>query len=318
MFCCLLLSAIKLQASTHCLISGAAWAKLLYRLAVLVTSILSTRGKEAEREKCVTEASDTELGWLSLFKKKKEKKKTHQSIGLDRASLSVCQTSFHCEAVSGHIPLLSASAQRSCGAAPLCHSPPLWPHPHPPVGACTASEVPVPGTPAESIVFPKTILINTHTSQSINTNRIFRGAGQDHCWIYLRVWWFGTWCEYWDCARRSWAPRFDWWLWEWWHTWQRSGTWGGWEKTRINQQPQIKDRSNPADIHRSLTCRWEEQKAMSQGAFEQLGKGRQSEPARPRWTQSTSVPRLERGQQRLRGQDSERCLSPHLLESLNS
>lgn len=42
-FCCLLLSAMKLQASTHCLISGAAWAKLLYKLAVLVTSILSTR-----------------------------------------------------------------------------------------------------------------------------------------------------------------------------------------------------------------------------------------------------------------------------------
>lgn len=68
---------------------------------------------------------------------------------------------------------------------------------------------------------------------------------------------------------------------------------------------------------RSLTCRWEEQKAMSQGPFEQLGKGRQSEPARPRWTQSTFVPRLERRQQRLKGRDSARCLTPHLLESLN-
>lgn len=48
-FCCLVLSAMKLQASTHCLISGAAWAKLLYRLAVLLTSILSTRGRETLR-----------------------------------------------------------------------------------------------------------------------------------------------------------------------------------------------------------------------------------------------------------------------------
>ena len=43
-FCCLLLSAMKLQASTHCLISGAALAKLLYRLAVLLTSIGSSGG----------------------------------------------------------------------------------------------------------------------------------------------------------------------------------------------------------------------------------------------------------------------------------
>lgn len=46
LFCCLVLSAMKLQASTHCLISGAAWAKLLYRLAVLLMSMLSTRGRE--------------------------------------------------------------------------------------------------------------------------------------------------------------------------------------------------------------------------------------------------------------------------------
>lgn len=46
LFCCLVLSAMKLQASTHCLISGAAWAKLLYRLAVLLTSILFTSGTE--------------------------------------------------------------------------------------------------------------------------------------------------------------------------------------------------------------------------------------------------------------------------------
>lgn len=172
---------------------------------------------------------------------------------LDRASLSVCQTSFHCEAVSGRIPLLSASAQRSCGDAPLCHSPPLLPHPHPLVGACTGGEVPIPGTPAEGIAFPKKILIKTNSSQNINTYHIFRGAGQDYCWIYLRVWRFGTWYEYWDCARRSWAPRFDWWLWEWWQTWQRSSTWGGWEKTRINQQAAFKDRINSAEIHREHT-----------------------------------------------------------------
>lgn len=50
-FCCLLLSAMKLQASTHCLISGAAWAKLLYKLAVLVTSILSTRWHSKNKTK---------------------------------------------------------------------------------------------------------------------------------------------------------------------------------------------------------------------------------------------------------------------------
>lgn len=151
MFCCLLLSAIKLQASTHCLISGAAWARLLYRLAVLVTSILSTRGKETAAETGVTAAAThkQEGGHFKI------NKMTYQKIVLDRASLSVCQTSFHCEVVSGHIPLLSASAQRSCAAAPLRHSPPLLPHPHPPVGACTGSEVPVPGTPAERIVFSK-------------------------------------------------------------------------------------------------------------------------------------------------------------------
>lgn len=176
----------------------------------------------------------------------------YQLIVLDRASLSVCQTSFHCEVVLGHIPLLSASAQRSCAAAPLCHSPLLSPHPHPPVGACTGSEVPIPGTPAESPVFSK-LLINTKSSQRFNTNGIVSGAGQDYCWIYLHVWWLGTWYEYWDCARRSWAPRFDWWLWEWWHTWQRSGTWGGWEKNRINQQAQIKDRNNLADVRREHT-----------------------------------------------------------------
>lgn len=94
---------------------------------------------------------------------------------LARASLSVCQTSFHCEVVSGHIPLLSASAQRSCAAAPWCHSPPLWPHPHPPVGACTGSEAPIPGTPAEGSVLSKR-LINTNSSQSINANQLVEVA----------------------------------------------------------------------------------------------------------------------------------------------
>lgn len=53
MFLCLVLSAMKLQASTHCLISGAAWAKLLYRLAVPLTSMLSTERQERKmfREK---------------------------------------------------------------------------------------------------------------------------------------------------------------------------------------------------------------------------------------------------------------------------
>lgn len=58
-FCCLLLSAMKLQASTHCLISGAAWAKLLYKLAVLVTSILSTRWYKKTH---ITVSNNTEWG----------------------------------------------------------------------------------------------------------------------------------------------------------------------------------------------------------------------------------------------------------------
>lgn len=63
-FCCLLLSAMKLQASTHCLISGAAWAKLLYKLAVLVTSILSTRWHRdiTTTKKHVTAWNNTERG----------------------------------------------------------------------------------------------------------------------------------------------------------------------------------------------------------------------------------------------------------------
>lgn len=67
-FCCLLLSAMKLQASTHCLISGAAWAKLLYKLAVLVTSILSTRwhrdnhNNNKKKKKHVTVRNNTEQG----------------------------------------------------------------------------------------------------------------------------------------------------------------------------------------------------------------------------------------------------------------
>lgn len=79
-FCCLLLSAIKLQASTHCLISGAAWAKLLYRLAVLVTSILSTRGKETRMEKCITAASNTELEWLLQKKKRRLTNRSCQTM----------------------------------------------------------------------------------------------------------------------------------------------------------------------------------------------------------------------------------------------
>lgn len=148
MFCCLLLSAMKLQASTHCLISGAAWAKLLYKLAVLVTSILSTRWhRDNHKQTKKTRHSEEQ----PRTRKEIATKVSYRWIASDRASPSVCQTSFHCEVVSGHIPLLSASDRRSCGAAPLCHSPPLWPHSRPPAGACTGSEGPFLGTPEESI-----------------------------------------------------------------------------------------------------------------------------------------------------------------------
>lgn len=76
------------------------------------------------------------------------KRTSYQSIAWDHASLSVCQTSFHCEVVSVHTPLPSAWGRRSCGAAPSLRLPVLSPHCHPPVGTCLGNEVPSPGTPA--------------------------------------------------------------------------------------------------------------------------------------------------------------------------